>query len=56
MNQYLLNLLHFFTTKNLYLCISFDIIEISNTNTHEQIFKENALDISGKLQIIYEFT
>ena len=34
--------------------MSFDIVELSNTYTGEQIFKQKALDISGNMEIIWE--
>ena len=39
----------FFTIKGLYLHISFDIIEISDTNTCKQILQQKALDISRNM-------
>ena len=40
----------FFVTKSLYPNMSFDIIELSNTNICEQIFQQKTLDISGNMQ------
>lgn len=40
----------FFATKNLHSHISFDIVEISNTSIHEQIFKQKILNISRNIE------
>lgn len=45
----------FITTQNLYLYLSFNIIELSNTSTCKQLPKQNALDISGIMQTTYKF-
>ena len=45
----------FFAIKDFYPRMSFDIVDHSNTNTYEQIFKQKALDISGKMKTIWEF-
>ncbi len=39
----------FFVTKDLHLRISFDIVELFDTNTCERIFKQKALDISRNI-------
>lgn len=41
----------FFTTKDLHLRVSFDIIKFSDSNTCEQIFNKNILDIFVNMQI-----
>lgn len=40
----------FFYTKNLYLYISFNIKELSNTSTYQQIFKQKTLNTSENMQ------
>lgn len=40
----------FFTIKGLYLYISFDIIDFSNTSIHKRIFKQKALNISRNIE------
>ena len=42
----------FFVIKSFHLRMSFDIVYLSNTNTYERIFKQKALDISGKIETI----
>ena len=48
-------LFSFFTTKDFHPRMSFNRIDFSNTSTHELIFQQKALDISGKMEIIREF-
>ena len=45
----------FFATKGFYPRMSFDIIDFSDPNTHKRIFKQKTLDISGKIEITWEF-
>ncbi len=35
--------------------MSFDIVELSDASTHERIFKQKALDISGNIESTWEF-
>ena len=42
----------FFALRNLYLCMSFDIINLLDTTTCEQINKKKAIDISKSMQSI----
>lgn len=44
----------FFATKSLYPCMSFDIIDLSGTNTHEQILKQKTVNISGNMKITWK--
>lgn len=39
-----------FATKGLYSYMSFDIVELFDTNTHERTLQQKALDISGNMQ------
>lgn len=45
----------FFATKDLHPRISFDIVDLSNTNTHEQILKQKTFDISGNIETAWKF-
>ena len=45
----------FFATKGFHFRISFDIIDFSDTNTCERIFKQKALDIFGNINTIWEY-
>ncbi len=48
----LIKLSPFFTSRDLYLRMSFDIVELSNITTHERINKKKAIDISEIMQSI----
>ena len=45
----------FFATKDFYLRMSFNIVDLSDISTHERIFKQKALDISRKMETTWEF-
>ena len=45
----------FFVSKDLYFCMSFDIIDIFNTNTCKEIYKQKVLDIFGNIETTKEF-
>ena len=45
----------FFATKSLHHCMSFNRVEISDASSRKQIFNQKALDISGNIQITWEF-
>ena len=45
----------FFTIKDLHLCMSFKLVELSNASSHERTFKQKALDISGIMKTTWEF-
>ncbi len=45
----------FFATKSLHPRMSFDIVKLSDTSTHERILKQKALDISGNMESTWEF-
>lgn len=45
----------FFVFKNLYSSMSFDIINLSNTNTYKQIYRQKDLDISRNIKTTWEF-
>ena len=45
----------FFATKSLHPHMSFDIVELSNTNTHKCILQQKALDIFENMQTTWEF-
>lgn len=40
----------FFATKDLHLCMSFEIEDLSNTRACERIFKQKALDFSRNME------
>lgn len=42
----------FFALKNLYLCMSFDIVDFSDTTIYKWINKKKATDISESMQSI----
>lgn len=48
-------LFSFFTIKDLYPSISLDIVELSDINTYERIFKQKVLDIFGNIKITSMF-
>ena len=39
----------FFASKGLHLCMSFDVVDFSDTTTCEQINKKKAIDISESM-------
>ncbi len=45
----------FFATKSLHPPMSFDIVDLSDANTRERIFKQKALDISRNMETTREF-
>ncbi len=45
----------FFATKSLHPRMSFDIVDLSNASTCEQILKQKALDISRNMKTTWEF-
>ena len=45
----------FFASKGLHPRMSFDIVDLSNANTRERIYKQKALDISGNMETTWEF-
>ena len=45
----------FFSTKSLYLYISFDKIKLSNASICNRIFNLKALDLSRNMQTTWEF-
>lgn len=45
----------FFATKGLHLCMSFNIVELSNANSRKRTFKQKALDISGIMKTTWKF-
>ena len=52
-NDFLLTRLSvFFTSRVLYLCISFNIVDFLNTITHEQINKKKSIDIFKAMQLV----
>lgn len=53
--QLLLSCLYFFTTKDLYFHIRFEIVELSDTSICTQIFKQKALDISENIETTSKF-
>ncbi len=42
----------FFTPRGLHLRMSFDVFDLSDTTTREQINKKKAIDISETMQLI----
>lgn len=48
-------MIFFFALQNLYLCISFNIIDISDTTTFKLIHKNKTINIFENMQIIYKF-
>ena len=45
----------FFATKDFHPRMNFDIVDLSDSSTRERIFKQKALDISGKKETTWDF-
>ena len=50
-----IKLFPFFASKGLHLHISFDMVNLSDANTCEQINKQKTLDILGNMETTWEF-
>ena len=55
-NNFLLTRLSlFFALRGLHPCISFDVVDLSDTTTRERINKKKAMDISKAMQSIWKY-